>query len=79
VPTGQRLASVAGNTLIMLLMDSESGPSANDFSGNVERFSGFAHLYDRYRPQPPQDLARLLAGFGGLETLSLVVDLGSGT
>jgi SAM-dependent methyltransferase len=60
-------------------MDSESGPSANDFSGNVERFSGFAHLYDRYRPQPPQDLARLLAGFGGLETLSLVVDLGSGT
>jgi SAM-dependent methyltransferase len=60
-------------------MDREPGPSAEDFTGNIERFSGFAHLYDHCRPQPPQDLARLLAGFGGIETLSLVVDLGSGT
>jgi SAM-dependent methyltransferase len=60
-------------------MDSKSRAAAADFSGNIDRFSGFARLYDRYRPQPPQDLARLLTGFGGIETLSLVVDLGSGT
>jgi len=60
-------------------MESGPNPSASDFSGNIERFSGFAHLYDQYRPQPPQDLARLLAGFGGIDSLSLVVDLGSGT
>jgi SAM-dependent methyltransferase len=60
-------------------MESGPSPSASDFSGNIERFSGFSRLYDQYRPQPPQDLARLLAGFGGFETLSLVVDLGSGT
>jgi SAM-dependent methyltransferase len=60
-------------------MDSVPAPSAQDFQGNIERFSGFAHLYDQYRPQPPQDLARLLASYGGFESLSLVIDLGSGT
>lgn len=77
--TEQELASAGGDARIMLLMDSEPGPSANDFEGNIERFSGFAQLYDHCRPQPPQDLARLLAAFGGFGTLTLVVDLGSGT
>ena len=60
-------------------MDRVPAPSAQDFQGNIERFSGFARDYDRYRPQPPQELARLLASFGAFDTLSLVIDLGSGT
>jgi len=56
-----------------------SVPSAQDFQGNIERFSGFARDYDHYRPEPPQDLARLLAAYGGFDALSLVIDLGSGT
>jgi len=60
-------------------MNGEPDLSTSAFSGNIERFSGFAHLYDHCRPQPPQDLARLLANFGGFDTLSSVIDLGSGT
>src|SRR5260221_12773883 len=56
-----------------------SVPSAQDFQGNIERFSGFARDYDHYRPEPPQDLARLLAAYGRFDALSLVIDLGSGT
>lgn len=57
---------------------------AEAYKRNMDRFSGFASLYDRFRSVPPRDLARLLAGFGGpsVATLSepaLVVDLGSGT
>jgi SAM-dependent methyltransferase len=60
-------------------MDSVPAPSAQDFQGNIERFSGFARDYDHYRPQPPQELARMLASFSAFDTLSLVIDLGSGT
>jgi len=60
-------------------MDSKPVPSAIDFKGNIERFSGFAHLYEQHRPEPPRDLARLLAAFGSFDLLSLVIDLGSGT
>jgi SAM-dependent methyltransferase len=52
---------------------------SDDFRGNIERFSGFADLYDRVRPSPPEALAPLLSQFGGWPTLALVVDLGSGT
>ena len=44
----------------------------------VERFSGFADLYDRGRPQPPPELATLLSQYAGVER-PRVVDLGAGT
>lgn len=44
----------------------------------VERFSGFADLYDRGRPQPPPELAGLLSQYSGVER-PRVVDLGAGT
>jgi ubiquinone/menaquinone biosynthesis C-methylase UbiE len=50
-----------------------------DFSGNVERFSGFADLYDKYRPAPPSVLASVLTQIAQKSFPKLVVDLGSGT
>ncbi len=50
-----------------------------DFSANVERFSGFAELYDRYRPAPPAALGDLLCRLARVETPARVVDLGCGT
>ncbi|NLC58284.1 MAG: class I SAM-dependent methyltransferase [Armatimonadetes bacterium] len=46
---------------------------------NVERFSGFAETYDRYRPQPPAVLLDILTRLAGAPRPRLVVDLGSGT
>lgn len=55
-------------------------PSApSDFSRNIERFTGFADLYDRFRPGPPADLAPLLKLFAGISVIDRVVDIGSGT
>ncbi len=51
----------------------------NDFSGNIERFSGFADLYDKYRPQPPAVLSELITQWAHLGRPKKVVDLGSGT
>ncbi len=48
----------------------------------VERFSGFADLYDRGRPQPPPELAGLLSQYAGQQAGGAgprVVDLGAGT
>ena len=50
-----------------------------DFSGNVERFSGFADLYDKFRPEPPTVLATILTQLARTPRPQLVVDLGSGT
>lgn len=50
-----------------------------DFSGNIERFSGFADLYDKYRPAPPAVLASILTQLAQTRSPKLVVDLGSGT
>jgi SAM-dependent methyltransferase len=51
----------------------------NDFTGNIERFSGFADLYDKYRPQPPAILSDVIIQWAGLGHIGLVADLGSGT
>jgi ubiquinone/menaquinone biosynthesis C-methylase UbiE len=51
----------------------------HDFSGNVARFTGFADVYDLYRPTPPAILADVLRQLSGNNALHLVVDLGSGT
>jgi SAM-dependent methyltransferase len=45
---------------------------------DLDRFSGFAHLYDDHRPSPPPRLGPLLARYAGVERPA-VVDLGSGT
>ena len=45
----------------------------------IERFSGFAREYHRYRPQPPAELASLLTLYTGTRHPTLVVDFGSGT
>jgi ubiquinone/menaquinone biosynthesis C-methylase UbiE len=50
-----------------------------DFTPTVDRFSGFADLYDRYRPAPPSALADVLCLLAGVERPALVVDLGCGT
>ncbi len=53
--------------------------AAGDFSENIERFTGFAELYDRHRAGPPAVLAELLAQFSGVASPPLVIDLGCGT
>jgi ubiquinone/menaquinone biosynthesis C-methylase UbiE len=50
-----------------------------DFSGNIERFSGFADLYDRHRAAPPDVFAEILTALARSTFPTLVVDLGSGT
>ena len=44
----------------------------------LERFSGFADVYDRHRPAAPHRLGPLLARYAGADR-PIVVDLGSGT
>ena len=51
----------------------------NDFTGNIERFSGFADLYDKYRPAPPAALSTILTQWAQVTRPHLVVDLGCGT
>jgi hypothetical protein len=48
-------------------------------SSNVDRFSGYANLYDRYRPTPPDILSEILIKLIQTPYPRLVVDLGSGT
>ncbi len=46
--------------------------------GNLDRFSGFADLYDANRPTPPEALGPLLSSYAQ-NKFAHVVDLGSGT
>jgi len=50
-----------------------------DLGATVRRFSGFADVYDRFRPRPPAALAGVLCLLARVERPALVVDLGSGT
>jgi SAM-dependent methyltransferase len=52
---------------------------STDFTPTIKRFSGFADLYDRYRPAPPPALADVLCLLAGTVRPALVVDLGCGT
>lgn len=51
----------------------------SDFSANIDRFSGFADQYDKYRPLPPAALDKILCQLAKTARPQLVVDLGSGT
>jgi ubiquinone/menaquinone biosynthesis C-methylase UbiE len=46
---------------------------------SVERFTGFADVYDQARPSPPEAIADLLLQLAKLEMAERVVDLGSGS
>lgn len=52
-------------------------PKGNSES-NIQRFSGYSHLYDQYRPEPPAIVPDILSSYRG-ERPSLVVDVGCGT
>lgn len=47
-------------------------------AANIDRFSGFADVYDRFRPQPPPAIVDMLAQLARCDRPA-VVDLGSGT
>ena len=51
----------------------------NQSDPNVERFEGYADLYDDHRPQPPVVLVDLLTQLAEVDRPALVVDLGSGS
>jgi len=48
-------------------------------SANVERFMGFADVYDSFRPRPPLAVLEILTQLAQAPRPALVVDLGSGT
>ena len=52
---------------------------SGDLNATVRRFSGFADVYDHFRPRPPAALADVLCLLAGVTRPALVVDLGSGT
>ena len=45
----------------------------------VERFAGFAEVYNQYRPNPPAELGDILPHRIHMQVPALVVDLGCGT
>lgn len=53
-------------------------PPSTVSQGNLDRFSGFADLYDEHRPSPPMRLGSVLSSYAGTDAPT-VVDLGSGT
>jgi len=54
------------------------GPEAG-FTPTINRFTGFAEVYDAHRPHPPTILIALLTQLARVEAPRLVVDLGCGT
>jgi len=48
-------------------------------AANVERFSGLARHYDRYRPAVPRVIVDILTQLARVERPKCVVDIGSGT
>ena len=52
---------------------------SGDLNATIRRFSGFADVYDTFRPRPPAALADVLCLLAGVARPALVIDLGSGT
>lgn len=48
-------------------------------AGNIDRFSGFADCYDKYRPAPPAVIVDILSQLAQVSRPAMVVDLGCGT
>lgn len=53
--------------------------TTSPLKANVDRFSGLADTYDRYRPRPPETFVDLVKQMAMTSNPRLVVDLGSGT
>lgn len=51
----------------------------SSLQANVERFSGFADTYDKYRPQPPTIIIDILTQLAQTDHPHLTIDLGCGT
>jgi ubiquinone/menaquinone biosynthesis C-methylase UbiE len=52
---------------------------SSDLPDAAKRFTGFAEIYDRYRPSPPEVLRSILPQLAQVSVLQLVTDLGCGT
>jgi trans-aconitate methyltransferase len=59
--------------------DHPSSAATTDLKANVERFMGFADVYDAARPTPPADLVDLLLRYAGRTRAACVADIGCGT
>jgi ubiquinone/menaquinone biosynthesis C-methylase UbiE len=46
---------------------------------NLSRFSGFADIYDSFRPRPPAEIPEIILSIVGKTHVKTIVDLGSGT
>lgn len=55
------------------------GKNSSPLLPTVERFTGFAEVYDQYRPSPPSALGDILTQMISMPFPALVVDLGCGT
>ena len=49
------------------------------FQANIKRFTGFALVYNAYRPEPPAVLLDILTQLARVDRPELVVDIGCGT
>lgn len=61
------------------MSDTAARPDPSALEANARRFHGFAPLYDRVRPSPPESVGQLILAYAAMERARLVVDLGSGT
>lgn len=52
-------------------------PEGN-LKSNIDRFTGYQNLYDKYRPEAPQAVIRILTNYLGRRP-SIVMDVGCGT
>jgi len=48
-------------------------------TANIQRFTGFADKYDKFRPSPPSVIVDILTQLALTSTPNLVVDIGCGT
>jgi SAM-dependent methyltransferase len=60
------------------MIGNRSVGTMTDASGAVDRFTGFADLYDSVRPRPPDAIGAVLCSYAN-QSSPRVVDLGSGT
>lgn len=63
----------------MSIMTEHGKNNDSEYRANIERFTGFAFTYDKYRPKPPSIIIDILTKLSNADRPDLVVDLGCGT